>query len=95
MTVTKSRPRPGITRLQLDFDLSVQESGHDKLVDLEFMLLSGDARLPLGRETDFKVAEGRWFSSWVWYEKPDARFAPYMTEGSDTRIRVSMIVRND
>jgi hypothetical protein len=95
MTVKKTRPHPGVTRLKLEFDLSVEDLTHDKLVDLEFTLLSGNTRLPLGREKNFAVAEGKSRSTWVWYEKPDDRLAPYMTEGSNAQLRISMIVRND
>ena len=95
MTVTKRRPRPGVTRLTFDFTLSVQSASHDKMVELELSLLNGDARLPFGRDSDLQVAEGRSMSTWVWYEYPDPFLARYMTEGPDTRIRISMVVRND
>ena len=94
MTITKTRSNPESIRLKIDFDLYVKESAHDKIVETEFSLMNGDAILPLGRDED-KVAEGRRRSTWVWYEKPEERFSPYLAAESHTQLRVSMIVRND
>ncbi len=95
MKVTKTKPQSGIVRLTIEYVLSVQASTHDKLVELEFSLLSDDMRLPLGRASDLKIGEGRKLSSLARYDKPDERFAPYMADGSNPQFRVSMIVRND
>ena len=94
LKVTTAKPQPGIMRLTIEYVLSVQASTHDKLIDLEFTLLAGNTRLPLGRVSDLAVAEGKSFSSLVRYDRPEERFAPYLAEGSTPRIRVSMIVRN-
>lgn len=92
LALTKSRPTPGSVRLRFDFDLYVKDSTHDKYVETEFSLINGDAILPLGRGED-KVRDGHTRSTWVWYEKSESQFAPYFAGG--TRLRVSMIVRND
>ena len=92
MTITKTQPKPGTIRLQIDFDLYVKESAHDKIVETEFTLVNGDASLPLGRDED-KVAEGSTRSTWVRYDRSEQRLAPYFADG--TQLRVSMLVRND
>ena len=95
VAVKKTRPRTGITRLKFDIEFNGERSTHDKSIALEFTLLSGDAKLPLGRSGDFKVKERDTEATWVYFEEPDDRLAPYLKDGANTRIRVSMIVQND
>jgi hypothetical protein len=80
--------------LAIELAFRVREQGNDKVVAFECTLLNGAQELLLGIRDGVKIDAGDSDDVSIHYWVPQETFAPYIAEGSNPRLRVSIIVRS-
>ena len=90
-----SEPTTETVDVRLQFHLRARRHGDDKIVALEFTLLTGEQQLLLGRRDELELSAGDSESWSVQFKIPKETSVAYTTDGSSPRLRVSMIVQND
>jgi hypothetical protein len=95
MTVTKRlKSRRGVVELEIYTHFRARRAPSDKVAVLEFTLLNGEQLSPLGRSDELEVPDGGWNQQWLEYEIPQDVFVAYTVEGSNPRLRVTMIAQD-
>jgi len=81
--------------LTIEFHLRVRKDADDKLVGLEFTLISGGQRVVLGHRDELDISEGDSLSSSAYFRLSKKAVAALTSEGAKPQLRLTVIVRTD